>query len=174
PTLDPDTVHPKLLLSDENRTVQYSETQQDYPDQESRFNIFPQVLGSRAIDGGCCYWEVEVSLDEGRWKVGVCDEQIGRKGQKDICRIGFYPNSWCLIYEKGKVEALHDKVASPVCSAELWKVGVLLNFNEGRLSFYSVAREGFEHAFTEPLYPVLAVSKTQLSICDIFSKTTTD
>ncbi|KAL1256703.1 hypothetical protein QQF64_012248 [Cirrhinus molitorella] len=181
PTLDPDTVHPKLLLSDENRMVQYSETQQDYTDQESRFNIFPQVLGSRAIDGGCCYWEVEVSLDEGRWKVGVCDGQIGRKGQKDICRIGFYPNSWCLIYEKGKVEALHDKVVSPVCSAELWKVGVLLNFSEGRLSFYSVAREGslsllysFEHTFTEPLYPALAVSKTQLSICDIFTKITTD
>uniref|UniRef100_A0A672QQU9 Si:dkey-29p10.4 n=1 Tax=Sinocyclocheilus grahami TaxID=75366 RepID=A0A672QQU9_SINGR len=170
PTLDPDTVHPKLLLSDENRTVQYSETQQDYPEQESRFNIFPQVLGSRAIDGGRCYWEVEVPLDEGRWKVGVCDGQIGRKGQKDICRIGFYPNSWCIIYEKGKVEALHDKVASPVCSAELWKIGVLLNFSEGRLSFYSVAREGslsllysFEHTFTEPLYPALAVSKTQLS-----------
>uniref|UniRef100_A0A671SE77 E3 ubiquitin/ISG15 ligase TRIM25-like n=1 Tax=Sinocyclocheilus anshuiensis TaxID=1608454 RepID=A0A671SE77_9TELE len=181
PTLDPDTVHPKLLLSDENRTVQYSETQQDYPEQESRFNIFPQVLGSRAIDGGRCYWEVEVPLDEGRWKVGVCDGQIGRKGQKDICRIGFYPNSWCIIYEKGKVEALHDKVASPVCSAELWKIGVLLNFSEGRLSFYSVAREGslsllysFEHTFTEPLYPALTVSKTQLSICDIFSKTTTD
>ncbi|XP_059420863.1 E3 ubiquitin/ISG15 ligase TRIM25-like [Carassius carassius] len=181
PTLDPDTVHPKLLLSDENRTVQYSETQQDYPEQESRFNIFPQVLSSRAIDGGCCYWEVEVPLDEGRWKVGVCDGQIARKGQKDICRIGFYPNSWCLIYEKGKVEALHDKVASPVCSAELWKIGVLLNFNEGRLSFYSVAREGslsllysFEHTFIEPLYPALAVSKTQLSICDIFTKTTTD
>ncbi|XP_042599871.1 E3 ubiquitin/ISG15 ligase TRIM25-like isoform X2 [Cyprinus carpio] len=181
PTLDPDTVHPKLLLSDENRTVQYSETQQDYPEQEARFNIFPQVLGSHGIDGGCCYWEVEVSQDEGRWKVGVCDGLIGRKGQKDICRIGFYPNSWCLIYEKGKVEALHDKVATPVCSAELWKVGVLLNFSEGRLSFYSVAREGslsllysFEHTFTEPLYPALAVSKTQLSICDIFTKTTTD
>ncbi|ROI15057.1 E3 ubiquitin/ISG15 ligase TRIM25 [Anabarilius grahami] len=181
PTLDPDTAHPKLLLSEENRTVQYSETQQDYTEQETRFNIFPQVLGSHAIDGGCCYWEVEVSLDEGRWKVGVCDGQIGRKGQKDACRIGFYPNSWCLIYEKGKVEALHDKVASPVCAAELCKVGVLLDFNEGRLSFYSVAREGalsllysFEQKFTEALYPALAVSKTQLSVCDIFTKTSAD
>ncbi|XP_067275100.1 tripartite motif-containing protein 14 [Pseudorasbora parva] len=181
PALDPDTAHPKLSLSDENRTVQYSENQQDYAEQETRFNIFPQVLGSHAIDGGCCYWEVEVSLDEGRWKVGVCDGQIGRKGQKDVCRIGFYPNSWCLIYEKGKVEALHDKVASPVCAAELWKIGVLLDFKEGRLSFYSVSREGalsllysFEHKFTEPLYPALAVSKTQLTVCDIFTKTTAD
>lgn len=177
PTLDPDTVHPKLQLSNENRMVQYSETLQDYSEQDTRFNIFPQVLGSDAIDKGCCYWEVEVSLDEGRWKVGVCDGGIGRKGQKDVCRIGFYPNSWCLIYEKGKVEALHDKVASPVCATDLRKVGVLLNLNEGRLSFYSVARDGalsllysFEHTFNEPLYPALAVSKTQVSICDVFSK----
>ncbi|XP_052008622.1 E3 ubiquitin/ISG15 ligase TRIM25-like [Xyrauchen texanus] len=181
PTLDPDTAHPKLLLSDENRTVQYSETQQDYTEQELRFNIFPQVLGSHALDRGCCYWEVEVPLDEGRWKVGITDEQIGRKGQKDACRIGFYPNSWCLIYEKGKVEALHDKVASPVCATGLWKVGVLLDFNEGRLSFYSVAKDGalsllysFEHTFSEPLYPALAVSKTELTICDVFTKPTTD
>ncbi|KAI7802733.1 E3 ubiquitin/ISG15 ligase TRIM25 [Triplophysa rosa] len=181
PHLDLDTAHPKLLLSDDNRTVQYTETQQDYTDQETRFNIFPQILGSHALDEGRYYWEVEVPMDEGRWKVGVCDGQIGRKGQKDACRIGFYPNSWCLIYEKGKVEALHDKVASPVCATGLWKVGMLLDFNEGRLSFYSVAEEGalsllysFEHSFTEPLYLALAVSKTQLRICDVFTKPTTD
>ncbi|XP_051512317.1 E3 ubiquitin/ISG15 ligase TRIM25-like isoform X2 [Myxocyprinus asiaticus] len=181
PTLDPDTAHPKLLLSDENRTVQYTETQQDYTEQETRFNIFPQVLGSHALDRGCYYWEVEVSLDEGRWKVGVSDGQIGRKGQKDVCRIGFYPNSWCLIYEKGKVEAMHDKVASPVCTTGLCKVGVLLDFNEGRLSFYSVAKDGalsllysFEHKFSEPLYMAMAVSKTELTICDVFTKPTTD
>lgn len=181
PPLDPDTAHPKLLLSDDNRTVQYTETQQDYTDLETRFSIFPQILGSHALDEGRYYWEVEVPMDEGRWKVGVCDGQIGRKGQKDACRIGFYPNSWCLIYEKGKVEALHDKVASPVCATGLRKVGVLLDFNEGRLSFYSVAEEGalsllysFEHSFTEPMYPALAASKTQLRICDVFTKPTTD
>lgn len=180
-SLDPDTAHPKLLLSDDNRTVQYTETQQDYTDQETRFNIFPQILGSHALDEGCYYWEMEVPMDEGRWKVGVCDGHIGRKGQKDACRIGFYPNSWCLMYEKGKVEVLHDKVASPVCATGLWKVGMLLDFNEGRLSFYSVAEEGalsllysFEHSFTEPMYLALAVSKTQLRICDVFTKPTTD
>ncbi|XP_051953394.1 tripartite motif-containing protein 14-like isoform X2 [Xyrauchen texanus] len=181
PTLDPDTAHPKLLLSDENRTLQYTETQQDYTEQETRFNIFPQVLGSHALDRGCCYWEVGVSLDGGRWKVGVSDGQIGRKGQKDACRIGFYPNSWCLIYEKGKVEALHDKMASPVCATGLCKIGVLLDFNKGCLSFYNVAKDGalsllysFEHTFSVPLYSAMAVSKTELTICDVFTKPTTD
>ncbi|KAI4892801.1 hypothetical protein NFI96_002487 [Prochilodus magdalenae] len=181
PTLDPDTAHPKLLLSAENRQVDYSEIQQTYPESDARFSVFPQVLGSKALHQGRHYWEVDVSLDEGRWKVGVSDGQIARKGQKDSCRIGFYPNSWCLMCEKGKVEALHDKTASSVCATGLQKVGILLDFEEGCLSFYSVAEEGiltllysFQHTFSEPLYPALAVSKSQLSICDLFARPATE
>ncbi|KAL7878904.1 hypothetical protein AOLI_G00098780 [Acnodon oligacanthus] len=180
-TLDPDTAHPKLLLSAENRQVEYSEIQQAYPENDSRFTVFPQVLGSKALCQGRHYWEMEVSLDEGRWKVGVSDGQIVRKGQKDSCRIGFYPNSWCLVCEKGKVEALHDKMTSAVCATGLQKVGILLDFEEGCLTFYSVAEEGtltllysFQHTFSEPLYPALAVSKTQLSMCDLFARPATE
>ncbi|XP_022541805.2 tripartite motif-containing protein 14 isoform X2 [Astyanax mexicanus] len=181
PNLNPDTAHPKLLLSAENRHVEYSESQQPYPDHEARFSIFPQVLGSKALSQGRHYWEVEVSLDEGRWKVGVCDGQIVRKGQKDSCRIGFYTKSWCLVCEKGRVEALHDKVTSPVCATGLQKVGVLVDFEEGCLSFYSVSDGGaltllysFQQEFSEPLYPALAVSKTRLSVCDLFARPGTD
>lgn len=181
PNLDPDTAHPKLLLSAEDRHVEYSESQQPYPENEARFSVFPQVLGSKALSQGRHYWEVEVSLDEGRWKVGVCDGQIVRKGQKDSCRIGFYPKSWCLVCEKGRVEALHDKVTSPVCATGLQKVGVLVDFEEGCLSFYSVSDGGaltllysFQHGFSEPLYPALAVSKTRLSVCDLFARPGTD
>ncbi|XP_027021062.1 tripartite motif-containing protein 14 isoform X1 [Tachysurus fulvidraco] len=181
PTLDRNTAHPKLLLSAEDRCVEYSEAQQDYPDLETRFNIFPQVLGTTALTQGRHYWEVEVSIDEGRWKVGVCDEHIGRKGQKDASRLGFYPNSWCLVYEKGKVEALHDKATSPVCATGLKKVGVLLDFEEGSLSFFSVGEAGaltllycFQHEFSEPLFPALAVSKTNLTICNLYARSPTD
>ncbi|XP_058264791.1 tripartite motif-containing protein 14 isoform X2 [Hemibagrus wyckioides] len=181
PTLDRDTAHPKLLLSAEDRCVEYSEVQQDYPDLEARFNIFPQVLGTTALSQGRHYWEVEVPVDEGRWKVGVCDEHIGRKSQKDASRLGFYPNSWCLVYEKGKVEALHDKATSPVCATGLQKVGVLLDFEEGSLSFFSVGEDGaltllysFQHEFSEPLFPALAVSKTKLTICNLYARSTSD
>ncbi|KAK3526271.1 hypothetical protein QTP70_021304 [Hemibagrus guttatus] len=181
PTLDRDTAHPKLMLSAEDRHVEYSEAQQDYPELEARFNIFPQVLGTTALSHGRHYWEVEVPVDEGRWKVGVCDERIGRKGQKDASRLGFYPNSWCLVYEKGKVEALHDKATSPVCATGLQKVGVLLDFEEGSLSFFTVGEDGaltllysFQHEFSEPLFPALAVSKTNLTICNLYARSTSD
>ncbi|KAG5273783.1 hypothetical protein AALO_G00155460 [Alosa alosa] len=176
PVLDPDSAHPKLLLSMENRRVTFSETPQPYPEREARFTSFPQVLASEALRGGRWYWEVDVTSDEGRWKVGVCEGQIGRKGQKDASRLGFNGFSWCLLSEgKGKVEVLHDKATAAVCADAPHRVGVLLDFQEGSLSFFSVAEEGaltllysYQHAFSQPLYPALAVSKTQLTVCDLF------
>ncbi|XP_062403058.1 E3 ubiquitin/ISG15 ligase TRIM25 [Sardina pilchardus] len=176
PVLDPDSAHPKLLLSMENRRVTFSETPQPYPEREARFSSFPQVLASEALRDGRWYWEVDVTSDEGRWKVGVCEGQIGRKGQKDASRLGFNGLSWCLLSEgKGKVEVLHDKAAADVCTDAPRRVGVLLDFQEGSLSFFSVAEEGaltllysYQHAFSQPLYPALAVSKTQLTVCDLF------
>ncbi|KAL2093965.1 hypothetical protein ACEWY4_011277 [Coilia grayii] len=182
PVLDPDTAHPKLLLSENNRRVSFSDTPQPYPEREARFSSFPQVLASEALRGGRWYWEVEVTADEGRWKVAVCEGQIGRKGQKDASRMGFNGLSWCLLSEgKGKVEVLHDKATTAVCSDAPRRVGVLLDFEEGALSFFSVAEEGdltllysYQHTFTGPLYPALAVSKTQVTICDLFQSDSAD
>lgn len=175
PFLDADTAHPKLQLSDNNRRVIYSEAQQAHTDHEARFSAFPQVLASCALEGGRWYWEVNVSLDEGRWKVGLCEGQIERKGQKDNSRLGFNLYSWCLAYDRRKVEALHNKVAVPVDADQLQRVGVFLDFEEGILSFFNVTPGGslalmhsYEHRFTGPLYPALSVSKTHLTICDLF------
>ncbi|XP_054476197.1 E3 ubiquitin/ISG15 ligase TRIM25 [Anoplopoma fimbria] len=175
PVLDADTAHPKLQLSDNNRRVTYSEALQPYTDHEARFSSFPQVLASRSLEGGCWYWEVNVSVDEGRWKVGLCEGQIERKGQKDNSRLGFNSYSWCLACDKKKVEALHNKVAVPVDVDGLQRVGVFLDFEEGILSFFNMTPGGslalmhsYKHRFADPLYPALSVSKTHLAICDPF------
>lgn len=175
PSLDADTAYPKLLLSDNNRGVTYSETQQPYSEHAARFSSFPQVLASCALRGGCWYWEVGVPADEGRWKVGVCVGQIERKGQKDGCRLGCNPYSWCLGCDKKKVEALHNKTSVPVAVAELERVGVFLDFEVGVLSFFNVTPGGslslmhsFKHSFPDPVYPAFSVFKTHLAICDLF------
>lgn len=175
PILDVDTAHPKLQLFDDNRKVAYSETQQPYAEHEARFSSFPQVLASSALEAGRWYWEVNVSVDEGRWKVGLCEGQIERKGQKDSSRLGFNSYSWCLACDRRKVEALHNKVAVPVDADRLQRVGVYLDFEEGILSFFNVTPGGslalmhsYKHRFTDPLYPALSVSKTHLAICDLF------
>ncbi|KAM7003433.1 tripartite motif-containing protein 14 [Tautogolabrus adspersus] len=173
--LDADTAHPKLQLSDNNRNVTYSDAQQAYTEHEARFSSFPQVLASCGLERGRWYWEVKVSVDEGRWKVGLCEGQIERKGQKDNSRLGFNSCSWCLACDRKKVEALHNKVAVPVDADELQRVGVFLDFEEGVVSFFNVTPGGrlalmhsYTHRFTEPLYPAFSVSKTSLAVCDLF------
>lgn len=177
--MDANTAHPKLQLSDNNMKVAYVEAQQDYTEHEARFSCFPQVLASTAFEGGRWYWEVNVSIDDGRWKVGLCEGQIGRKGQKDNSRLGCNSYSWCLAYDKKKVEALHNKVSVPVDADKLQRVGVFLDLEEGVLSFFNVTPGGsvalmhsYKHRFTDPLYPALSVSKTQLVICDLFQSWT--
>lgn len=174
PSLDPDTAYPKLQLSDNNREVTYGDTPQPYTDHVARFSSFPQVLASRALQGGHWYWEVKVSVDEGHWKVGVCEGQIERKGQKDSSRLGCNPYSWCLSCDRNKVEALHDKVSELVAVEGLQRVGVFLNCEDGVLSFFNVTPGGslalmhsYQHSFTEPVYPAFSVSKTHLAICDL-------
>ncbi|XP_041853298.1 tripartite motif-containing protein 14 [Melanotaenia boesemani] len=175
PLLDADTAHPKLQLSDDNKRVTYGEAQQAYTEHEARFSSFPQVLASQALKGGRWYWEVDLSVDDGRWKVGVCQGQIERKGQKDSSRLGFNSYSWCLACDKKKVEAIHNKESVPVKANGLQRVGLFLDFEEGSLSFFNVTAGGslallhsYKHQFSDPLYPAFSVSKTHLAICDLF------
>ncbi|KPP79582.1 E3 ubiquitin/ISG15 ligase TRIM25-like [Scleropages formosus] len=177
PSLNEDTAHPKLILSENSRKVTYCEEPQPYPELSTRFSIFPQVLATHPREGGRSYWEVKV-MGEGRWKVGVCEARIHRKGADDACRMGFNPHSWCLYGERDKIEALHDKIAVPLPNSPLQRVGVYLDLEEGCLSFYSVTQDGafnllhsFHHEFTQPLFPALAVSKAQLAFCDLFPST---
>ncbi|XP_033823751.1 E3 ubiquitin/ISG15 ligase TRIM25 [Periophthalmus magnuspinnatus] len=175
PVLDEDSAHPKLRLSKDKHTVTYSESQQAYVDHESRFTSFPQVLALTSLDSGRWYWEVKVSVDDGRWKVGVSEGRIERKGQKDTSRLGFNLYSWCLGCDRKKVEAIHNKEATPVNAEKLEKVGIFLDFDEGTLSFFNVTPGGslvlmhsYKHHFNDPVYPAFSVSKTNISIADLF------
>ncbi|KTG34114.1 hypothetical protein cypCar_00021275 [Cyprinus carpio] len=75
-TLDPNTAHTRLILSDENKKITLVHEDQPYPDHPERFDV-PQVLSVESLTGRC-YWETEWS---GYYAgISVTYKAINRKG----------------------------------------------------------------------------------------------
>ncbi|XP_026157076.1 NLR family CARD domain-containing protein 3-like isoform X2 [Mastacembelus armatus] len=158
-TIDTNTVHRKLQLSDNNRKVTHVEEIQSYPDHPDRFDQWHQLLCSNGLTG-CCYWEVEW---EGNVYVSVSYRGIRRRGDGADCEFGMNDQSWALICSDGGYSGWHNNEQSAVSpSSSSGRVAVYLDWPAGTLSFYTVSSETLIHihtfntTFTEPLYPGFA------------------
>ncbi|XP_056439238.1 E3 ubiquitin/ISG15 ligase TRIM25-like isoform X3 [Gadus chalcogrammus] len=136
-TLDPNTTHRDLTLSDGNRKVMWTGK---YPDHPERFDTWPQVLGREGLTGRC-YWEVEW---EGRVVIGVTYRGITRRGMVDGTRLGANNKSWSLYCSDGRYLAWYNgtETALPLRPAGSTRVGVYLDRPAGSLSFYRVSPGG--------------------------------
>uniref|UniRef100_A0A4W6BSE2 B30.2/SPRY domain-containing protein n=1 Tax=Lates calcarifer TaxID=8187 RepID=A0A4W6BSE2_LATCA len=162
-TIDLNTVHKLLILSDGNRKVTQGRTKQPYPDHPDRFDYWTQVLFQQGLDSRC-YWEVEW---KGHWAgIGVTYKDIKRKGPDNDCVIGYNKISWSIHCCDHGYRAYHDfkGVVPQVPVAGCHRLAVYLDWDGGVLSFYRVSPEGslthlhtFVSEFTEPLYPVFRV-----------------
>ncbi|XP_076137441.1 NACHT, LRR and PYD domains-containing protein 12-like [Alosa pseudoharengus] len=157
-TLDPNTAHRRLSLSEGNRKV--SELQ-PYPEHPERFDSrCPQVLCREGLTGRC-YWEAEWSGDGGA-HISVAYKSIERKGGSDDVTMGHNAKSWSLrCYSDHSYSVWHNNKRTdiPAPSSRSRTVGVYLDWPAGTLSFYSVSTNTLTHlhtfhsTFTEPLYP---------------------
>ncbi|CAM2101788.1 unnamed protein product [Caretta caretta] len=78
-TLDPNTAHPELVLSEDQKSVRRGDTWQDLPNNPERFDTELCVLGCEGVTSGRHCWEVEVG-DGQYWAVEVARESVRRKG----------------------------------------------------------------------------------------------
>ncbi|XP_078271852.1 E3 ubiquitin-protein ligase TRIM39-like [Rhinoraja longicauda] len=79
-TLDVETAHLVLELSEDRKRVRRTRTWRSLPDTGKRFTAKCCVLGSEGFTSGRHYWEVEVAGSRG-WSLGVAEESVGRKGE---------------------------------------------------------------------------------------------
>ncbi|XP_048866892.1 NLR family CARD domain-containing protein 3-like isoform X2 [Brienomyrus brachyistius] len=170
-TLDPNTVHSLLSLSEGNRKVTRGAEQQPYPDHPERFDWWPQVLCRESLTGRC-YWEAEWS-GNGAW-IGVTYKEIGRKEWSDDCEFGFNDKSWMLICSPDRYSVRHNSKENDILiqPSGSCRVGVYLDQVAGTLSFYRVSSDGltllysFTSSFTEPLCPGFYVhTNCSVSLC---------
>uniref|UniRef100_A0A8C5B3P0 Uncharacterized protein n=1 Tax=Gadus morhua TaxID=8049 RepID=A0A8C5B3P0_GADMO len=139
-TLDPNTAHRDLSLSEDNRKVTWVEEDQSYPDHPDRFDSWPQVLGREALTGRC-YWEVEW---EGGVGIGVTYRGITRRGGGGDSRLGGNNKSWVLYCSDYGYSAWYNGTETdlPLPPAGSTRVGVYLDRPAGSLSFYRVSPGG--------------------------------
>ncbi|XP_065809374.1 tripartite motif-containing protein 16-like [Labrus bergylta] len=152
-TLDPNTAHTQLLLSDENRKVTLMSTNQSYSSHPDRFTGRWQVLSKESLMGRC-YWEVELREDV---YVAVTYKNISRAGRSDECGFGRNDKSWALDYYNNRYYFCYNKVSTPVSGPESSRVGVYLDHRAGILSFYSISEtmtllHRVQTTFTQPLH----------------------
>ncbi|XP_020839074.1 erythroid membrane-associated protein isoform X3 [Phascolarctos cinereus] len=153
-TLDPDTAHPKLLLSEDLRSVRLGDKRQDVPDNPKRFDFVVSVLGSPSITSGCHYWEVCVG-EKTKWILGVCSESVSRKG-----KITASPSNGHWLLRQSRMNE-YEALTSPQTFFRLKesprRVGIFLDYEAGFVSFYNATNKShiytFIHAFSGPLRP---------------------
>uniref|UniRef100_A0A673HAP2 Nuclear factor 7, ovary-like n=1 Tax=Sinocyclocheilus rhinocerous TaxID=307959 RepID=A0A673HAP2_9TELE len=142
--LDPNTAHPRLILSNDLTRVKYIWDDQPFPDNPERFDICECVLGSKGFNSGMHFWEVEVKESE-CWSLGVTTESNQRKG-RGFCN----SNVWCVKYDPYRLLGPGFPVEEHlVC------VRVDLDYDGGTVSFSDPVTNTHLHTFTATFTDVI-------------------
>ncbi|KAM6992876.1 tripartite motif-containing protein 16-like [Tautogolabrus adspersus] len=160
-TLDPNTAHTRLLLSDGNRKATLTSQTHPYSSHPDRFTGCPQVLSKESLTGRC-YWEVEwrgLGVD-----VAVTYKNISRAGKSNECTFGCNDKSWMLDWDSdnNSYNFYYNKVRTTVSGPWSSRVGVYLDHRAGILSFYSISKtmtllHRVQTTFTQPLHAGLGL-----------------
>ncbi|XP_058867809.1 butyrophilin subfamily 1 member A1-like isoform X4 [Acipenser ruthenus] len=156
-TLDLDTAHPRLTLPVDGKQVRGK--RQDH-NSSQRFDYRRCVLGKEGFTSGRHYWELGVGKNT-FWRLGVSRESPPRKEEFSMTpQQGYWTVGWDGDEDKDEFIALTDPQTPLPLSLKPQKLGVYLDYEEGRLSFYNVETRSHIYTFTdmefkpnEKLYP---------------------
>ncbi|XP_067256496.1 bloodthirsty-related gene family, member 9 isoform X3 [Chanodichthys erythropterus] len=157
-TLDHDTAHPELILSEDGKQVRHGNIKHDHPYNYKRFDKYIIVLGKEGFSSGRFYFEVQVK-GKTQWNLGVARESINRKGELHLCPKN---GNWSLWQSSGnKYQACESSPVPLSLNVMLQKVGVFVDYEEGLVSFYDVESRSHIYSFTgqsftKKLYPFLS------------------
>lgn len=141
-TLDPDTAHPNLILSEDGKQVRCGDITQTLPNNPERFDRAINVVGNQSFSSESFYYEVQVK-EKTSWDLGVVKESINRKGSMHVSpKNGF----WIICLRAGEYKAsrVHLSVDS-----QPKKVGVFVDYENHSVSFYNAESAQLIHCYTD-------------------------
>ncbi|KAM4598326.1 zinc-binding protein A33 [Polymixia lowei] len=152
-TLDPNTAHPFLFLSDDLTSLHYSNQPHCYPDNPERFHISAEVVGMTSLGSGSHHWIVETGSNQD-WLLGVTSVSVPRNVE-----VSARPENgfWTMCFRDGEFSAMTSPPTPLSLERRPCQVKVQLDYDKGSLSFFDSADDtllfAFTHKFTEMLLP---------------------
>ncbi|XP_076025490.1 E3 ubiquitin-protein ligase TRIM21-like isoform X1 [Genypterus blacodes] len=144
-TLDPDTAHPYLILSDDEKQVYCGDVRKNLSDKLQRFDRRVGVLGKQSFSSGRFYFEVQVK-GKTEWDLGVTTETSNRKG---VITLRPQHGNWAVgLRNENKFSAHDDPPVRLSLKSKPEKVGVFVEYEEGLVSFYDVDAAALIFSFT--------------------------
>ncbi|XP_076023557.1 E3 ubiquitin-protein ligase TRIM39-like [Genypterus blacodes] len=144
-TLDPDTAHPLLILSDDEKQVHRGDVRKNLPYKPQRFDECVCVLAKRSLSSGSFYFEVQVKGKTG-WTLGVTRETSKRKGDiKPSPQEGYWTVA---LWNVDEYIACAGPPVPLSLKSKPEKVGVFVDYEEGLVSFYDVDAAALIFSFT--------------------------
>ncbi|XP_036413783.1 E3 ubiquitin-protein ligase TRIM39-like [Colossoma macropomum] len=152
-TLDPNTAHCNISISDDLLSAQWVARPLPHPAHPERFRLHPQVLCGQGLSRGEHAWQVEVGGTR-RWEVGVTCKSRDQ-AWVDSCI------SWALRWDGRQLQAFegHKRYSNPKLSTIKQApvlIQVHLDCGQKTLSFLT-AEEGLLHRFSikasGPVFP---------------------
>ncbi|XP_016053286.1 PREDICTED: putative tripartite motif-containing protein 75 [Miniopterus natalensis] len=151
-TLDPETAHPNLLVSEDRKSVTSVRKEQRVHWNPKRFLVDPVVLGSEGFACGRHYWEVQVG-DKPEWAVGVCKDSLTKERKQ------FPPRRkgkcWMIQLRNGDYVAQGSVPVALVLKEKPRGIGIYLDYELGQVSFYSLNDMSHIHSFMDTFSEVL-------------------
>ncbi|KAF7234572.1 E3 ubiquitin-protein ligase TRIM39, partial [Varanus komodoensis] len=167
-TLDEASAHPNISVAVDKKSFSSQVEVLQVSPSPQRFDAVVAVLGSKGFSSGSHYWEVDISSSD-EWDLGVARESIQRKGNISLSpKEGF----WVLGLSGKDYWAKTDPWTRLIVQRKLKIIGICLNFQEKRLTFFNVSDmtvifEFKDCAFSEAMYPFFKNTHrgTEMRIC---------
>lgn len=174
-TLDRDSAHPRLMISEDCKQVYCSDRHHAMMDTPERFDRVVCVLGCQGFSSGRHYWEVYVG-EKTDWDLGMVNRSINRKGKISVSPANGY---WLLSLRDKHEYAFRANPSMPIyLNPKPQKVGIFIDYEKGQVSFYNADTMALiftnVYFFTETLYPCFSPctnksgqNEAPLTICPI-------